>query len=522
MDFLTDFLTPEKMRVVLGVLKWLFFAMTLGFVAFALMANFRIRFFSARRRKLGLIPLFFAAALVVILAYQATWQLAGFTHKDLVRHMERHNPRTDNAAKNLIRGRILDCKGRVLAESDREARNFRRYPYGEATAHIVGFRHPTEGLNGLENALDGILSGYLTDQREGIKDAMLLALQREKERNVGSDVTLTIDAELQRFAYEAMNGRKGAVVGIDPRDGAIRVLLSTPSFDPNDYKRALNIDPDSPLLNRALHGRYPAGSTFKLAIAALALENGKAGSINCPAAGYKPPGGSTIRDHEYYAYQRQGLVWPGFGTIGLDEALAKSANTYFASAGVACGIDAYNDFAEKLKFNERFTLAKSEYGTVSSQLGSLKKLGRGERGELSQVSIGQGRMLATPLHMALLTAATANRGVAPYPRIIETDEPRVLSKMFEPATAVRLKTAMRKVVTDGTGKKANIPEFEIYGKTGTAQNPGGEDHAWFVCFAAPAGKPPLALAVIVENAGYGSAAALPVAVEVLKKYYENF
>ena len=519
METITEFLTPERSGAVLAALKGLFYASTLGFAAFVLATSLRLRGATARRRKLGLVPVLFAAALAAIIAYQATWQLAGFTRREFVRFMERHDPRHDKAAGRIVRGKIFDRKGRVLAESTREMSNFRVYPYAEAAAHIVGFRHPSEGLTGVENALDGILSGYLSDQKESIKEARRLALK--KDRRVGDNVILTIDAELQRAAYELMKDKKGAVVGIDPRDGAIRLLVSTPSFDPNTYKRVLNIDPDSPLLNRALHGRYPAGSTFKTAIAGLAVDAGKAAPLDCPPAGYYAPGARRpIRDHEYYEYERKGLVWGGFGApLDLDTALAKSSNTYFAHAGVLSGTDAFNELAERLKFNERLTLCATPFGAVTSQRGSLPKLGRGERRELSQLSIGQGRMLATPLHLALLTAAIANNGRMPAPRVVETDEPALLSQAFKPETAVRVKRAMRKVVTSGTARKADIAGLEIYAKTGTAQNPGGADHAWFICFATPKNAPPLALAVLVENAGFGSTAALPVAVEILRAHY---
>ena len=126
-------------------------------------------------------------------------------------------------------------------------------------------------------------------------------------------------------------------MGIDPRNGAIRILLSSPSFDPNNYDRKLNIDPDSPLLNRALHGRYPPGSTFKLAVAGLAVERGISEQIYCPANGYFAPGARRpIRDHEYYSFERRGLAWPGFGSLDLDTALSGAA-TALGNVGPGIG-----------------------------------------------------------------------------------------------------------------------------------------------------------------------------------------
>ncbi len=515
LESLTTSLTPTNAQAALSAFRMAFYIVILIFVT--LIAFRHKRENKTQYRKLKLFPLLFIAGMLAIVAYQATWQLAGFTRLDFVRFMERYNPRADNAAAHLIRGSITDRFGNLLAETDSYRKSLRSYPYAEATAHIVGFRHPSEGLTGMENAADAIVSGYAEklDIRKASKTAM------QDVRHVGTNVVLTIDANLQSFAHSLMKGRKGAVVGIDPRNGAIRILLSSPSFDPNNYERKLNIDPDSPLLNRALHGRYPPGSTFKLAVAGLAVERGISLQINCPPNGYFAPGARRpIRDHEYYSFERRGLAWPGFGVLGLDTALAKSANSYFANAGVQCGTAAFNDLSDRLCFNARIPLFESAAGAVTSQKGSIPHLGTGERRELSQLSIGQGRMTTTPLHMAMMVAAIANDGRMFRPRIIETEAPIELPRLFSMKTARRVTQAMRNTILSGTGRNADVPGLDVCGKTGTAQNPGGEDHAWFVCFA-PRENPTLALAVLVENAGYGSAFALPVAAEILKQNRDN-
>ena len=143
---------------------------------------------------------------------------------------------------------------------------------------------------------------------------------------------------------------------------------------------------------------------------------------------------------------------------------------------------------------------------------------RGERRELSQLSIGQGRLLVTPLHMAMVTAAIANDGMMMRPRILENQPVERFSEMVSPSAARRVARAMRHVTRTGTARKADLPGLSVCAKTGTAQNPGGDDHAWFICFA-PAEKPRIAIAVVVENAGFGSAAALPVAVGVLEEFF---
>jgi len=519
LESITAFLTPSRAHAVLAVCRVLFYLLAcllLALLAWGTPARAR-----PSTRSLRLFPLLFGAALLAILAYQTTWQLAGFTRREFVLFMERYNPRPDNAVTRIIRGSLLDRFGRVLAQTDPDVPTRRSYPFAESTAHIVGFRHPVEGLTGMESAADALLSGYWMDEtlKPDFRETARKALRGE--RHVGTNVVLTIDADLHMLAQARFAGRKGAAVAIDPRNGAIRLLLSSPAFDPNHYDRMLNVDPDAPLLNRALHGRYAPGSTFKIAIAALLVESGTGEWIHCPAEGFRAPGANRpIRDHEYYSYERRGLTWPGFGTIGLDTALAKSANTYFAQAGVRCGTEAFNALAERLGFNARVPLYRSPTGMVSSQRGSLPWLGRGQRRELAQISIGQGRMTTTPLHMAMLTAAIANDGHLVHPRIVEAAPVEALPRVFSAPVARRVKKAMRHTVTSGTARNADIVGLDVCGKTGTAQNPGGDDHAWFVCFA-PADQPELAIAIVVENAGYGSAAALPIAADILVHHFNS-
>lgn len=523
LDAICDFLNSGLLKSVLTLLRVLFY--TLCMVALCILCASSKRTYSTTNKgaktkhfaRVILIPflLLMTAGFTAVLIYQSTWQLSGFTRPEFMRFMERYNPRTDNAAHKLVRGEILDCQGRVLAKSQIDSYLTRDYPFGPVTAHIVGYRHPTEGLTGMENAADYLLSGYSLNKEEQFKAASENALK--EIRSVGTNIVLTIDVDLQQRAYELMNGRKGAVVAIDPDTGAIRVLLSSPSYDPNNFTRKLLVDEASPLLNRALHGQYPAGSTFKTLIAALMLENNISQNQPCPAEGYYAPGARRpIRDHEYYTYEKRGLKWHGFGTLDLNTALSKSSNTYFAKAGVEAGVDAFNDMIQRLGFKERYVLFEGDSGRISSRESKVPYLEKGMRRELSQLSIGQGRLAMTPFHMAMLACAFANKnGDIMAPRILETEPIKKYSDGFSAATASRVRTAMRYVVTSGTGKGANVAGLEIAGKTGTAQNPGGEDHSWFICFN-NAGKQRLAIAVIVENAGFGSSAALPVAVGIMQ------
>ncbi len=342
------------------------------------------------------------------------------------------------------------------------------------------------------------------------------------QRPVGHNIVLTLDAELQKFALSLFDekGWRGAAVALDPGNGCIRLLATAPSFDPNGYDpRVVNRLPGAPLNNRAIQGLYPPGSTFKLAIAALAIESGKAGAYACPAAGWTPPGArQPIHDHEFFSHPG----WTGFGTLDIRKAFAKSSNTYFAQAGVASGPAAFNALADALCINRSIVLYESPTGSrLAANAGSVPILGtgRGALRELSQLSIGQGTLVVTPLHIAMLGAAVANDGTLYRPHIADADMPEILSTPFRPATARKVRDLMREVVVNGTGRNADIPGHEVACKTGTAQNPHGKDHGWFVCMA-PVSAPQLVVAVVVENQGFGSQTALPIARAILEKAQE--
>ena len=405
MEELSAYLASGHLDGALALFRWALLALVPLLVLRAIFhfAPYRVW----HRVRLMLFPLLFCAGALAILAYQSTWQLFGFTHPDFVQFIERFNPREDNAANHLIRGSILDRNGAVLAYTDPGGTGVRFYPWEEATAHVVGYRHPRDGLTGIEGAADATLSGYRQlETAADFKDALRTAMQRD--RHVGTNVTLTVALGLQLAARALFDGRRGAAVALDPRTGEVLLAFSSPSFDPNVYDRRRLVDPESPMLNRALHGSYPPGSTFKTAIAALMAQTGVQQVLPCPAEGYRPPGARRpIRDHEYYAYERRGLAWPGFGTLDLDTALAKSSNSYFAHGGVLAGPPAFNDMAEKLHFNDRLVLYSNGLSRVSARPGHIPRLGRAEKRELAQLSIGQGTLLATPLHMCMLAAAAA-------------------------------------------------------------------------------------------------------------------
>ena len=458
----------------------------------------------------GVVPLFAA-----VYVYQATWQLAGFARPQFVSFMRAYNRRPAETTRAVRRGRILDRTGTILAQDRPGAPGVRDYPLGRAACHVVGYSDPRYGTYGLERTDDALLSGRTVQSREEIE--RFARNMMERTRIDGHDLALTLDARLQARAVHLLAGRPGAVVAVRPRDGAVLVLASSPTFDPNRLEPVLFAEEAdrAPLFNRALHGLYPAGSTFKMVVAALAVEQGIDREFDCPAAGFAAePGLKPIRDHEFYDARREGREWRGHGRISMDRAFVRSSNVFFAQLGVALGPRAFNDAASRWLFNTPVAV-QSIGGTMASKASRLPPFSSGEKARVAQVSIGQGELLVTPLHMAVLTAGVANDGLAYRPRIGAGVPPVVMGRITSRRVAGRIQRMMREVVRSGTARRADIPGLAVAGKTGTAQAPSGDDHSWFVCFA-PVSAPALAVAVVVEHGGYGSRAALPVAARLLE------
>jgi peptidoglycan glycosyltransferase len=465
------------------------------------------------------------AVLVVLfgtaLAYQATWQLAGVTRPRFVAFMQTYDRRQFNPAHGIERGRILDRHGEVLAFSElRDGRSKRVYPYGPAFAHVVGYTDARYGAAGMEAAANAHLNGSTPMDLKAWGQLGRQVLTRDRHPK-GQDLTLTLDTELQLTAAKALDGRRGAVVMLRPGDGAVRVLLSTPGYDPNAVTGALfnGRDPAAPLLNRATQGLYPPGSTFKVVIAAEALNAGCRGTLPCPADGFTTSARyPKIRDHEYYSARRRGQAWRGHGNLDLSKALSESSNVFFAQLGDRLGHDAFHGTLERFQFNRELPLHEGLFGAQTMQTGRIRRIGRTDRYGLAQAAIGQGRVLTTPAQMALVAATVANAGLMVRPRLVVSDAPKALARPMNATNAARVGQMMRRVVTEGTGRGIDTPGLAIAGKTGTAQNPKGKSHSWFIGYA-PAGSHErhggLAVAVLVEEGGYGSATAAPIARELL-------
>jgi penicillin-binding protein A len=451
-----------------------------------------------------------------VLGYQATWQLTGVLRPRFIAFMQIHDRRAFNPAHRLRRGRILDRRGRVLAYS-REYRGqvYRLYPLGPVLAHVVGYSDPQFGASGVEEAANVYLNGgapaSLPDWGELGRQVVTQDIPR------GRDLTLTLDADLQQLALGLLAGRAGAVVALSPADGAVRVLASSPSFDPNRLSPALfqGTDPSAPLLNRATQGLYPPGSTFKVVMAAEALGAGFTGTIDCPAEGFTTSAGyPRIRDHEYYTARRSGRIWGGHGAMDLAAALVHSSNVFFAKLGTSYGVQALYRNTERFLFNHPVVIDEGPYGTWTLGTGEIPHIGANDHYGLAQISLGQGRALATPAHMALIAAAVADGGLAMRPHLAALTPPHPLARLMPATVARRIAHMLRRVVSEGTARDIETAGLAIAGKTGTAENAQGQPHSWFIGFA-PARHPGLAVAVLVEHGGFGARAAAPIARDLL-------
>ncbi len=447
-------------------------------------------------RGLGL-ALFFALAFAGLWVHQACWQLTGFGSLGFQKFQRRYDVRPTTLARtSQARGRLLDRNGNVLAQSIPGKRWGHQTPLGPAGLAVVGYSSREYGLSGLERVFDARLCGLDVDH---------LFQRAEPE-----DVRTTLDSTLQRVAFDALAGRKGAVIALNPRKGEILALVSSPSVSEAHLSSAMKDSVNAPLYNRATQGLYPPGSVFKLFSAALALDCKAADTYACPGVGWVPAKGTKpIRDsHPRPANQPNHT---------LRSAFSESSNIWFAKATVACGWRAFLRTAESCKLNQGFTLARCGERTYGVAPGVVPDLSKTPI-RLAYVGFGQGDLLLTPMHVAALTAAIANNGIL-APLHLERSSKGEAHRFFPTSTATRVSTLMQASVLEGTSKRIAFGGMPIAGKTGTAENL-GEDHAWFTCFA-PADRPEIVVTVLVENGGFGAATALPIAKAVLQAWQKG-
>jgi penicillin-binding protein 2 len=447
----------------------------------------------------------------------------------------------------------------------------RNYPTGPIMAHVLGYVAPVAereltgdpllelpefrtGKNGIEKVYEQRLRG-----RAGLSRFEVNALGREikelyrHDGEPGQDLTLTIDLDLQRYAHQRLSAEESAsAVVLDVHSGDVLALVSVPTFDPAGFTnglsrevwRELTTNPRAPLVNKAIGGQYPPGSTFKMIVALAALEAG----IGGPDHEVYCPGSMQLGQHKFHCWKR----W-GHGTLRLVDALAQSCDVYFYDLARRVGVDAIAKMARRFGLGSTLEvdLPGERPGLVPDR--AWKQATRGvpwQLGETLIVGIGQGYMQATPLQLAVMTARIANGGRAVRPRLLRAPPDPGGGPTPEPVPAVGVsdwsfrfvREGMFKVVNGerGTARQAALgnPELALAGKTGTSQvrrisraervtgvrknedKPWEErDHALFVAFA-PYREPRYALAVVVEHGGSGSQAAAPLARDIMAKALE--
>lgn len=425
-----------------------------------------------------------------------------------------YNSRLDRFADRVIRGELLSHDGQVLARTEigEDGSERRVYPFGSLFAHAVGYSKP--GKTGLE----ALANFYLLTSHMNLVEQAVNQLAGHK--NIGDNVITTLDVELQKAAFDALEGRKGAVIAMEPDTGRILAMVSNPGFDPNtiseDWDRLISGDNDqAQLLNRAAQGVYPPGSVFKLVTLLQYLrehpDNWRDYSFDCDG---------VFEDGDYKISCYHGTE---HGHQNIGQAFANSCNGAFASMGLGLDQKAMRELTDKLLFNRDLPLALA-YSKSSYTMGSSPT-----DWEILQTMIGQGSTQMTPIHVAMLTAAAAHGGLLMKPYMIERVEnaagetirsfsPVSAGAFFSPEESKILCTAMEMVVSEGTGSALRTDAYTAAGKTGSAEfEAGKETHAWFTGYA-PAEDAKIVVTVIVEEGGSGGKAAAPIARKLFDIY----
>ncbi|MEU9195520.1 penicillin-binding transpeptidase domain-containing protein [Streptomyces hundungensis] len=414
-------------------------------------------------------------------------------------------------------------------DSGQQLRYERTYKNGPLYAPVTGYASQTYGTTLVENAEDAVLSGT-----SSLLSVFPLWNDLTRGRHSGGRAVTTVNASMQQAAYAGLGGKKGAVAALEPATGRILALVSSPSYEPGVLSgtgRAvesawsrLTKDADQPMLNRAIRGTYPPGSAFKIVTAAAALDAGVVTDVDAPTDTPDPyvlPNTSTTLPNEA----------SGCGNASLAYAVTVSCNTVMAGLGVKVGLPRMLEAVRKFGFND--TRLRVPSGVAKSNFDT-----RMSPDQLALSSIGQFDTTATPLQMAMVSAAVANGGDLKHPYLVDrtttsrgttvsTTRPRTYQRAMNPATAMRLRQMMIDVVRTGTGTSAAIPGATVGGKTGTAQNGVGNigsPYAWFISWAQADGavRPAVAVAVVVEDASAnrgdisGGGDAAPIAKAVME------
>lgn len=424
-----------------------------------------------------------------------------------------YNVRQDLMADRVVRGKILDSNGEVLAETvvADDGTETRNYPYGAMYAHVVGYS--SKGKAGVES----IQNFNLLTSNAFILEKLKNEFQDQK--NIGDSVITTLNTTLQKAAYDGLGSNKGAVVVMEASTGKILAMVSKPTYDPNAVAvnwESLNNDTASPLLNRSTMGQYAPGSTFKILTALEYMrEHNNYNSYSHVCEGSVTTDGTTISCYKNTAH----------GEESLQDAFANSCNTSFTQIGLGLDYDKWKKTASDLLFGEELPCDLS-YSTGKFQ---LKK--NSDSAEVMMTAMGQGNTMVSPYHMALITSAIANGGTLMKPYLVQEITnyagtsvkkymPEKYTDLMTSSEAAQITEYMKAVVDYGTGTSLSGQSYSVAGKTGTAEVSMDKTqyHSWFVGFS-NVDNPELVVSVIVENSNESGVTATSVAKKIFNAYY---
>lgn len=461
-----------------------------------------------RNKEFARVTYLFVALFLVMMGYLVYFQVA--KSEDIIRSP--YNARQDSYADRVVRGKIVDRSGNVLAQTNvyEDGTEVREYPYGNMFTHVVGYS--VQGKSGLESVANfDLLTSHAFFLEKLVKEF-------QDEKNIGDTVVTTLDATLQQAAYNALGSYKGAVVVMEPSTGKILAMVSKPDYDPNTVSQnweALNSDENSVLLNRATQGQYAPGSTFKIITALEYMRE------NAAYSGYSYNCTGAIEQDGVSIHCYGGNV---HGTVSLQDSLAYSCNSSFSNIGLSLDISSFQATAKELMFGSKLP---SDLPYSQSSFALEEGAGSGDK---MMTAMGQGKTQVSPYHMALITSAIANGGTLMKPYLIDSvtnysgqevkkNMPEEYKSLMTAEEAAQLKQYMKSVVEYGTASVLSGQSYTAAGKTGTAEYSSDKekDHSWFIGMS-NVDNPELVISVIIE-ASDGSAKAVNVAKQVFDAYY---
>ncbi|WP_160691575.1 penicillin-binding transpeptidase domain-containing protein [Clostridium sp. C2-6-12] len=474
----------------------------------------------------------FLFCFVALISYIAYFQV--FSAPQLAE--QQGNQRLWARRNEVLRGTIYDRNKNPLTTSAKvdALTQKRTYVNGDLYVHALGYVDPRYGLTGLEENYDGELTSYnkitnniLNLAKDFSKDKLkqMFLNRKEDEVKIGNGLITSLDPTLQKIAYDALGDSKGAVVALNPKTGEVLAMVSKPTYNPNDLENAMKTAnagkaENSPLLNRATSGSYPPGSTFKTVTLTSALEN----MPDVTKRTFNDTGKIIFNEKQSLSNDEGDAN----GEINLKDAFRLSSNFVFGTLAMELGNDTLKATAEKFGFNNTidsvgFTIKQSKF----------PKLTKAEVGSIAQTGIGQSSILATPMQMALVSSTIANDGKMMVPKlvnqvvdkdgnVVKTIDSKAYKQVLSPSNAAIVKDYMKNLVDSKVNTSWGYFEgTNAAGKTGTADynlanGESAKPHSWFIGFA-PANNPKIAVAVIVENGGYGASAAAPIAGKLIRQ-----